>query len=226
MALLAGSLLGLDLAFWHRAIDQIGAGLSTVLGNTQVMFVGLAAWWLYRERPSRSALLSVPVILLGVAFISGLGRGDTYGENPTLGALFGLATGVTYALFILLLRSANRSPSPPVAAMLDATVGACITCLLVGLVSGHLDFTFDWQHHRWLIALAIGSQVVGWTLISSMLPRLPALTGSVLLLLQPVGTMVWGRLLFAEILSPLQWSGVALVIGGVAWLSARGTVAA
>ena len=47
LAFASGLLLGLDLAFWHRAIHWIGAGLATVLGNTQVVFVGLGAWLLH-----------------------------------------------------------------------------------------------------------------------------------------------------------------------------------
>ncbi|MEE8586657.1 MAG: EamA family transporter [Acidobacteriota bacterium] len=74
LAFLSGLLLAADLNFWHRAIPLIGAGLSTVLGNTQVVFVGLAAWILYGERPRRKALLLVLLIILGVVFISGLGQ--------------------------------------------------------------------------------------------------------------------------------------------------------
>jgi drug/metabolite transporter (DMT)-like permease len=217
-------LLGLDLTFWHRAIEHIGAGLSTVLGNTQVMFVGLAAWWLYGDRPSRSTRWMVPVILGGVALISGLGRVDTYGEAPLLGVVLGLLTGVTYAAFLLLLRQANRSPAPAVSAMVDATAGACFWSLLVGVFLGTLEWTPHWPAHGWLFAVALGSQVVGWTLINGSLPKLPALEGSILLLLQPVGTVLWGRLLFAEILSTTQWLGVALVVSGIGWLSARGAL--
>ena len=225
MAFVAGILLGLDLSFWHRAIDMIGAGLSTVLGNTQVMFVGAAAWFLHRERPSRWAIAMVPVILAGVALISGLGREDAYGAAPAMGTALGVLTGITYASFLLVLRGANKSPAPGAAAMLDATAGASVTCLTIGLIDGHLDFAFTWPAHGWLLALALGSQVFGWILISNVLPRLPALESSVLLLLQPMFTVLWGRLLFDEVLSDLQWLGVALVLGGVGWLSTRGSVA-
>ena len=99
-----------------------------------------------------------------------------------------------------------------------------MTCLLIGLASGTLDWTFSWEAHRCLLAVAIGSQVIGWTLITTMLPRLRALEASVLLLSQPVATVLWGRLLFAEILSGVQLLGIGLVISGVGWLSIRGSV--
>lgn len=54
-AVFGGAILGADLAAWHRAIESIGAGLATVLGNTQVVMVAFAAWWLFGERPRRTA---------------------------------------------------------------------------------------------------------------------------------------------------------------------------
>ena len=42
-----------DLLFWHHAIEAVGAGLATVLGNLQVLVVGVVAWLVLGERPSR-----------------------------------------------------------------------------------------------------------------------------------------------------------------------------
>ena len=65
---------------------------------------------------------------------------------------------------------------------------------------------------------------MGWLLILTALPRLPALDTSVTLLAQPMLTVLWGRLLFAERLSWVQAAGVALVLLGVLILSVAGTV--
>lgn len=220
-ALVAGVFLGLDLAFWHRAIELIGAGLATVLGNTQVVFVGIFAWWIYRERPSRAAVAAVPVVFAGVTLISGLGSGEAFGENPWLGVAFGMLTGITYSVFLLIYRAAGRDLGSPAGPLLDATLGAALGSLAVGLIDGHLELAVTWPAHGWLLALALGSQVVGWQLIGAALPRLPALETSVVLLLQPMLTMVWAWLMFAERVSALQGAGIALVLGGVGWLSVK-----
>ena len=86
------------------------------------------------------------------------------------------------------------------------------------------SFAFSWPEHGWLLALALVAQVVGWLLIAAALPRVPALETSVLLLLQPMLTVLWGLLLFSEYLSGLQWAGVVLVLGGVGVLTLRGSV--
>jgi drug/metabolite transporter (DMT)-like permease len=225
LAFSAGLLLGLDLNVWHRAIELIGAGLSTVLGNTQVVFVGAAAWLLHRERPSRVALLAVPVVFAGIVLISGLGRSDAYGSNPVLGTVFGLLTALAYTAFLLIYRHANRQLVPPAGPMLDATAGAALATLILGLLEESFQLAPEWPAHAWLILLALGSQVTGWLLISYVLPRLPALQTSVMLLMQPALTVVWALLLFGELLSLLQWSGVVLVLGGVGTLSVLGATA-
>lgn len=219
LAIAAGVFLGLDLAFWHRAIDLIGAGLATVLGNTQVVFVGLLAWALHGERPSRRTMAAIPMVFAGVVLISGIGTRGAYGQDPTLGVLFGLLTGITYSIFLLGLRAAGRSLGAPTGPILDATLGAVLGTVAVGAADGQLDLAITWPAHGWLLALAVGSQVVGWQLIGAALPRLPALETSVFLLLQPMLTAVWAWLLFAEILSAAQIGGMALVLAGVGWLS-------
>jgi drug/metabolite transporter (DMT)-like permease len=75
------------------------------------------------------------------------------------------------------------------------------------------------------LALAVGSQTIAWWGILTVLPRLPALDTSVLLLIQPMLTVVWGWMLFAENLSSLQWAGVASVLIGVAVVVVGGAVA-
>jgi len=70
-AWLAGGFFAADLVLWHNAIDQVGAGLAPVLGNTQVVLVGLIAWLVWRERPQNTSVVAIPVGLLGVVLISG-----------------------------------------------------------------------------------------------------------------------------------------------------------
>ena len=58
-------------------------------------------------------------------------------------------------------------------------------------------------------------QVGGWLLISISLPRLPAAITSVVLTLQPVGSVLLGIWILGEVPSPLQLVGVALILLGL-----------
>jgi drug/metabolite transporter (DMT)-like permease len=70
--------------------------------------------------------------------------------------------------------------------LLDATVGTAFATAVIGTVGAGLDLSVTWPAHGWLLALAVVGQVVGWTLIASALPRLPATSVSVLILAQPM----------------------------------------
>ena len=57
---------------------------------------------------------------------------------------------------------------------------------------------------------------MGYILISMSLPRLPAALVSIILLVQPVATVLLARVLLAEVPSAVQLAGVLLIIGGIA----------
>ena len=60
LAALAGVFFSADLICWHHAIEDVGAGLATVLGNLQVAFVPLVAWLALGERPAGAILATLP----------------------------------------------------------------------------------------------------------------------------------------------------------------------
>ena len=217
----SGILLSLDLVLWHESIALIGAGIATVIANVQVVFVAFAAWWLFGERPSNRTFAIIAAVLLGIALTSGLARPDAYGEQPVLGVLLGLVAGASYAGFLLTFRSAAQPSGAVAGPLLDSTLGVVAGALAAAPFDPHFAFTPTWPAHGWLIALALVVQVAGWLLITMALPRLPAVETSILLLVQPVLTVFWGRLLFDERLSLLQWAGTCLVLAGVASMSRR-----
>ncbi len=66
------------LVLWIHAIADVGAGVATVLGNLQVLFIAAFAWAVLNEQPGRRYLITLPVVLLGVVMVSGLaGDGST-----------------------------------------------------------------------------------------------------------------------------------------------------
>jgi drug/metabolite transporter (DMT)-like permease len=215
IALLAGVFFAADLTFWHHSIGQVGAGLATVLANVQVVLVGVIAWLALGERPDRRRALAVPVVLLGVVLISGAIGSGAYGKNPALGAVFGLATAVAYAVFILLLRRAGADGRRPAGPLFDATLSSTVAAAIAGIVVGDIDFLPGLDAQAWLVTLALTSQVLGWLLISVSLPRLPALLTAITLTLQPVGSVILGVILLSEKPSVVQLAGVAVVVGGI-----------
>lgn len=215
LAWIAGIFFAIDLVLWHHAIGLVGAGLATVLGNTQVVMVPLAAWLLLGERPGARVAAAVPIVMIGVVLISDVVGAEAYGSDPLLGVLFGIGTGASYAGFLLVQRRANADHRRPAGPLFDATASAAIVALLIGLPLGEIDLVPSWPAHGWLIALGLLVQVVGWLLISTGLPRLPAAITSVILTIQPVASVVLGIWILSEAPSSVQLAGVGFIILGL-----------
>jgi drug/metabolite transporter (DMT)-like permease len=219
-ALIAGLFFACDLTAWHYAIDAVGAGLATVLANLQVVIVGLLAWVFLGERPAPRMLVSIPLVLGGVVLISGVIGAGAYGDDPALGVFFGVLTALSYALFILVLRQGSADLRRPAGPLFDATWVAALASLVTALALGVDDLAPAWPSLAWLILLALSSQVVGWLLISTSLPRLPAALTSMILTVQPVGSVILGIVLLGEDPTALQLCGAALILAGLVSLAA------
>lgn len=222
LAFVSGLLLAADLAAWHESIALVGAGLGTVIANVQVVFVAVLAWFLYNERPSGRTWLLLGGVLIGIALTSGLARRDAYGEAPIAGVLFGVLAGACYAVFLLVFRRASQAPGPRSGPLLESTIGMAVGALLTAPLDPRFSFVPAWPGHAWLMLLAIVAQVIGWLLIGHALAALPPLETSILLLVQPVFALIWGRLIFDERLSLFQWLGTGLILVGVATISMSG----
>jgi len=216
LAIIAGVFFAGDLLAWHHAVDQVGAGLATVLGNLQVIIVALVAWTVFGERPPRSVLYGLPLVLAGVVLISGVVGAGAYGPNPALGTALGIVTAVSYSGYLLVIRRGSNDLRRPAGPVAISTASTALVALLFGAAVGQLDPVPSWPSHAWLIAVGITSQSIGYLIISISLPRLPAALTSIILLAQPVATVVLARVLLDEEPSAAQLVGVALVIGGIA----------
>jgi drug/metabolite transporter (DMT)-like permease len=160
-------------------------------------------------------LAALPVALMGVVLISGVLEHGAYGRHPTRGTIFGIGAGVAYVGFLLLLRHGGSDLRRPASPLFDATAVAAILCVIAGSIIGDARLVPVWPGAGWLLVLALTSQVLGWLLIASSLPRLPAAHTSLLLTVQPVGSVALAAVIFSEAPSAVQLLGVSLVLAAV-----------
>ena len=218
----AGLILAPDMLSYHSSMIFIGIGIATLIGNSQVIIVTLASWKLFGEKPNQAILVSLPIVIIGLALISGIADTDPYGEDPVKGVVFGTMAAFFYSSFLILFRYSNRELAPSSSVQLDATAGAALGLLVLGLLPlssvaiEPLELQPTWPGHGWLIVLAMLCQVAGWLAIAHALPRLPAAHVSFAVLLQPVLTLVWGYvILHQEGHSQNQVIGIFLVLAAI-----------
>ena len=230
LAIIAGFAFSLDFLAYHSTVDWIGTGIGTLIGNSQVIIVTLASWWLFGERPNLSILISLPIVMFGLFLISGVWDDEPYGSHPVRGVIAGVFTAIFYSAFLIIYRFANRELAPATNLQFDSTVGCAFGLLILSflpLKSIHvepIDFQPTLPVHGWLLLLAILSQVIGWLAIAYSLPRLPAAYTSFAILLQPTLTIVWGVILLSESPSIQQSLGMFLILGSIIGVTVYGSV--
>ena len=230
IAIGAGIVFAIDFVSYHSSVDWIGAGISTLIGNSQVLIVTLMSWWLFGERPNLSILIALPIVMLGLLLISGIWDDEPYGSNPVRGVIAGISAAVFYSGFLIIYRFANRELAPATSLQFDSTAGCVFGLLVISILPLQalhiepIDFQPIWPGHGWILSLAIVGQVFGWLAISYSLPRLPAAHTSFVLLLQPVLTIVWGVILLSELPSIQQFLGMCLILGSIVGVTVYGSV--
>ena len=212
-----GLLLGLDMTLWTGAIHAVGAGVSTVLVNSQVVILPLLAFLALGERVRLSFLIAVPVMLVGVALAGGLVDSDPASAvAPVLGTVLALLAAFAYAGYLLLLRL-GAAPGEKAAPVTLATAAAAVSSFALGSAWEGVDLTPGWTAIAWLALLAVVGQCIGWVLIAGGMAALPSSTGASILLLQPVGAVLLAMVVLGQFPTPWQLVGCGVVIVAVAF---------
>ena len=110
---LSGFIFAWDLFLWHQSVHLLGPGMSTILGNTQVFYLLLIGLVFYKEKITFKKLMIFLGAFIGILFIL-KGQMNFYTQDDFFyGVLYGLLTGLCYALYTTSLKkSSSLSPAP------------------------------------------------------------------------------------------------------------------
>ncbi len=212
-AVFAGFIFAVDLYFWHRSIHYIGPGLATVIANFQVFFLALAGVLFYREKISFLQAVAIPFAFAGLVPVVGLDW-SILSINYKAGLFFGLATALSYAVYILILRQMQmKKTSLSAASNLVVASFSAAVFLAITVIAEKNSFSIpDIKSLTALTFLGVLSQGVGWILITTGLPGVRAYLAGILLLLQPSLSFVWDVLIFSRPTTLTGYIGLCITL--------------
>ena len=183
-----------------------------------------AGFVLLGQRPSTAQLLSIPMALAGLGLIVGVDW-SALGNEYRLGVVFGLATAVCYAAYLLCFRHAQSLSRAlpaelPTRELAIVSLAAAAMLAAVAVAEGETLAIPSWRDAGWLVAYALFAHIFGWLLIASSLAHVPATLIGLSLLLQPLLSFVWDVLLFDRPVTPTELTGAALALAAI-YLGAR-----
>jgi drug/metabolite transporter (DMT)-like permease len=188
-ALVAGFIFFLDLFFWHRSILYSGAGMATILANTQVFATAVLGFLIFRER-------------IGIRFII---------------AAISAMIGIVYASYIITVKRAGQRENFPdyLTFMAWTSMFSALFLGVAALLEPSPALPPDLTSWAILFLLALVAQALGWWAISNSLRKIPASRAGLILLLQPTLATVWGIIFFAEYLHYLQVIGAIITLTAI-----------
>ena len=214
----AGIAFAGDLAFWHKAIQFTSVANSTLLANLASIFVTLAAWLLWRERPRPLFLVALALAMGGVALL--VHTSLAFSATALLGDALGVVTAMFYAWYILAVKGLRGRGAATLQVMAVTSTVTAVILFPIALASGEQMLPASAYGWWILLGLALITHAAGQGLIAYALAHLPAAFSSVGLLLQPVVAALFAWVLLAEPLVPLQIAGGLVVLAAI-WLARR-----
>jgi drug/metabolite transporter (DMT)-like permease len=210
---LAGVAFAGDLVFWHWSIQFTSVANSTLLANLASIFVTLAAWVLWRQRPRATFLFALVLALAGVGML--VRSSLAFSPRALLGDALGVITAMFYAWYLLSVKGLRDRGVATLQLMAVTTSVTALVLLPLALASGEVLLPGGATGWMILLGLAWITHAGGQGLIAFALAHLPAAFSSVGLLLQPVMAAAFAWVLLGEPLAALQVAGGAVVLAGI-----------
>ena len=208
-----------DLIALHWSIGLTTVANAVLFLNSQPIFVALGAWLVFGTRFTRLYLVGLALAMIGAAVL--MGNSLQLGADHLLGDALGLASGIFYALYILVtVRLRARFRSLPI--MIWTCVAASPLLLIAAVASGEAILPQTLYGWAIVILLAFVAQFAGNGLIVVALAHLPAEFSAVGLLVQPVMAGIFAWIVLGEPLSALAVGGMGIVLAGI-WIAHRGS---
>jgi drug/metabolite transporter (DMT)-like permease len=232
----AGLFLAAHMATWISSLAFTSVASSAALVTTNPLWVALAVFFFFGERPSRNTLIGLSVAMAGsilIAFSDGGVLVIDPAASPTLqlnwqnliapagqadtvlfGDFLALLGAVTVSGYMLIGRTLRRRLSTTAYVWLAYTAAAG-ALLLVTLLAGLPLWGYSWQAYLWILLLALGPQLLGHTSFNWALAHLSTTFVALAILGEPVGSAIFAFFLFGETFAPVQLAGFVLLLVGI-----------
>lgn len=130
----AGLAFAGNLPFWHTSIKLTSVANSTLLANLASIFVTLAAWMIWRQRPSGLFLVGLAAALAEVALLV---RASVATSSTGLaGDALGVVTAAFYACYLLAVKGLRDRGATTLRLMAVTSSVTALVLLPIALASG------------------------------------------------------------------------------------------
>lgn len=209
-----GGFVAVTTLLLYVSYDYISVGTATTLHFTYPIFV-VAGCRLFGEPIGkvRSAALAVACVGMALFF-------DPSGKGSITGVALAVASGVTYALYMILVDKMNLKQIPAFALSAAIALTGTLVLLVYGLVTQRLAYLLSPGVYGLIVVIALLTSVLAVVLLQVGIQRLGAGTASILCTFEPLTSIVFGCLFLGEQLTLRAVLGSAIILSAIMMLSA------
>ncbi|KAE9626577.1 DMT family transporter [Aeromonas veronii] len=206
-----GTLLGASLLLWVTAISQSDAlGSGAFIMSVATLMAPLAAWAAFRAKPGRHYWLTLPIAIAGLLLLS-----SSTHWGVSLSLFWFLAAATTLGIQLAVHRHFAQSIAP--------TWLTCIQLAMTGLLGTLLSLlTEQWPeagvNHGiwgWFAASVLIATTLRYWLLTHALSKMTTAHAALMMLLEPVWTLILSTLFYSEPLGGAKLAGAGLVLGAL-----------
>lgn len=223
--LIYGLTLAIFNSLWTFSVQYNGAAVATVMAFSSPAMTAILSKIFLKEKFSNIKIISILLSLSGIIFVSGAYNPSAWNLNP-LGIIFGLLTGLMFAIYNLQGKHASDAQIDSWTALLYSFSMATVFLFLFNIGSDLLitrqpvftdmlwlgDSVLGWGI---LFFLGVAPTLGGFGLYTLSIRYLSPTTANLIATLEPAFTAIWAYFLLSEILTGPQLFGGLLVLIGV-----------
>ncbi len=221
-----GFLLSIFNALWTLSVAVNGAAVATVLVYSSAAFTALLGRWLLQEQLDWGKIFAILLCLAGCVLVAEAYDAYTWRTNP-LGIVTGVLSGLAYAVYSLMGRSASQRGLNPWSTLFFSFAFGALFLLVYNLTPGVSlpgaaadPVELLWLQRSFsgwglLFLLAAGPTLMGYGMYLVSLSYLPSSTVNLIVTLEPAFTATLAHLLFDERLNAIQLAGSLMIVSGV-----------
>lgn len=212
LASISGVFLALHFILWFESLNFTSVASSVVLVTLQPIFAFIGTYFIFGERFSPGAVISMIIALVGSFIIS---WGDfQIGGMALFGDMLALLGAIAITVYFLIGQQLRRSLSLTTYTFIVYSMSS-VTLIIYNLILNN-DFT-GYSASNWFIfiLLAIIPTFLGHSIFNWALKWLSTSTISMAIVFEPIGASILAYFLLGEIVTASQWLGGAVVIFGL-----------
>lgn len=221
LGLAAGVCLAAHFGAWISSLEYTSIASSTALVTTNPLWIGLASFVLFREKPGRTMLAGIALSFVGSLFIFlSDSQQSAAGSDSVRGNVLALLGAWCFSAYLMIGRRLRADLS--LALYVWLTYGSAALLLFATAGGSGLQLGgFAMAGWLALAGMALGPQLIGHTSYNWSLKHVSATFVAVVTLGEPIGAALLAWIIFGETLAPLQSVGFALLLVGI-YLAAKG----